>query len=102
MRYQEPLIICCILYITSRQMWMHYLNVKSFFIPENDEHQLEQKLEAFFTSQEQWMVDEIAKYGTTVPLWRHVSYIKAHLDGLYEGYKGRAQESWVSAPLQLA
>lgn len=78
--------------LTARQIWDHYVNMRSFFLPNNTD--LEGKIRKYFMKQDKWMTSMIKQFGTSDPFWRHVSYINAQLDGLYDGYKTVASSRW--------
>lgn len=68
-----------------RQIESQYTNLFNIFFPTPNKS-LAKKLDKWFTKQRLWADDMISRNGDS-PLWRHVSYILAQLDGLYAGYK---------------
>ena len=97
---QFMLSLYCVHYIKDkfslhRKIWNHYQNMKSFFLPDKSS-EAETIVRKFFKQQDIWQRLMIQKHQDD-PYWRHVSYIVAHLDGLYEGYSEVAKNhtDWV-------
>ena len=47
------------------------------------------------------MRQNVAWYAEKDAIWRHAGYVLAQLDGLYDGYKSKADPSWVSLVLSI-
>lgn len=80
--------------IIFRQIWDHYVNMKEFFLPGN-QTSLEEKYKQYFKDQEEWANNMVEQLENTDPFWRHLGYVNAQLQGLYDGYKTVAPSDWV-------
>ena len=74
---------------------MHFQNMKDIFLGNAKQAAID-KLKDFLNKQDMWTRQMISKHGDVDPYWRHVSYIIAQFDGLYDGYKSVAAKDWVS------
>ena len=83
---------------SSRQMWLHYQNLKAFFFA-GQKPEVMDEVKDFLNKQDAWMRQMISKYGKSDPFWRHVSYVLAQFDGMCDAYKTVAekQPDWVSS-----
>ena len=72
------------------------MNLKPVAVPQS-RPKLEEKLRRYFQKNDEWVRGMISKHSSGDPYWRHVAYIMAQFDGLYDGYKSVADmnKSWV-------
>ena len=61
---------------------------------------LVKEIRGWFYEQRLW-TDMMVKKNPDDPVWRHVSYINAQLDGLYAGYKSVQKNNQVTTELNL-
>ena len=54
------------------------------------------KLTSFYAEQDKWTRSMIKNHPSDEDAyWRHVAYIMAQFDGLYDGYRAVAEPEWV-------
>ena len=83
-----------------RQVYQNYVNLKPVAIPGADKT-LEGKLRRYFQEQDEWLRTMISKHSGSDPYWRHVAYVMAQFDGLYDGYRSVAEKSWVCFAVKI-
>jgi len=81
-----------VVHCVHRQIWYHFSNIAWRMWYAGWE-----KYKTFFAEQEQWTRSMIKKHSSSEnEFWRHVEYIMAQFDGLYDGYIAAAEPEWVT------
>ncbi len=76
---------------TAEYIWEQYQNVLPWFFNKRSDAVLN-RTRQFFIDQDAWTRQMIKKHSPSDPLWRHIEYIIAQTDGLYDGYKSKAKQ----------
>jgi len=80
--------------VDCREIWQTYVNLRSFLL-EMGVNMTQSA--AFLAAQNKWTRDMIEDHPRGEDdYWRHVSYIVAQFDGLYDGYRAAASSDWAS------
>ena len=81
-------------------MWLNFINSRSYLISEEDVDPT--KSAAWLEEQNTWMRSTIDSHQNGEdPFWRHLTYIIAQFDGLYDGYVSAARPDWVNNSQKL-
>jgi len=77
-----------------RQTWQNFVNIRSYYIDENASLSA---MAEFLVKQDVWARAMIENHPRDEDAyWRHVAYIMAQFDGLYDGYRAAASPDWVN------
>lgn len=72
-------------FLTSQQIYQHLTNVKASTFGKGTPPQLQEKLQKFFTDQDDWMRGKLEENQES-PFWKVLSLAVSHFDGLQAGY----------------
>jgi len=79
--------------VDNRQIWQSFINFRSMLTSDNQNLTV---LADFLAQQNKWTRHMIENHPSDEEeFWRHVAYVMAQFDGIYDGYRATALPKWV-------
>jgi len=79
--------------VDNRQIWQHSVNLLSMMAANKNNFAV---LKDFLAQQNKWTRHMIENHPSDEDeFWRHVAYVMAQFDGIYDGYRATALPEWV-------
>ena len=79
--------------VDNRQIWQSFINFRSMLTSDNQNLTV---LADFLAQQNKWTRHMIENHPSDEEeFWRHVAYVMAQFDGIYDGYRATALPEWV-------